>query len=85
MKDLRKKLRHSSGRAASVRVNTGFATRHCKIENESDDGVCLKLDSPQFLEEQFLLLPTGKSGPARACRVKWRKRSLVGAVYVNAR
>ena len=85
MKDLRKKLRNNSGRAATVRVNSGFATRPCKIENESDDGVCLKLDSPQFLEEQFLLLPSGKGGPARACRVKWRKRSLVGAVFVRAR
>lgn len=85
MKDRRRNIRSESGRAASVRISAGFATRQCKIENESDDGVCLKLDSPQFLEEQFLLLPSGKGGPARACRVKWRRRAHVGAVFVSTR
>ena len=85
MKDRRRNIRFESGRAASVRVTAGFATRQCKIENESDDGVCLKLESAQFLDDQFLLLPSGKGGPARACRVKWRKRSHVGAVFVSTR
>ena len=82
MKDRRRKIRIETGGAASVRVSAGFATRPCKIENQSEDGVCLKLDSTQFVEEQFLLLPGGSPGPGRSCRVKWRRRQLVGAEYV---
>jgi hypothetical protein len=82
MKDRRRKVRLSHGAKAKVRVTEGFATRPCTIENQSEDGVCLKLDSTQFVEEQFLLLPVGSSGPGRSCRVKWRRRQLVGAEYV---
>lgn len=84
MKDRRRKIRIETGSAASVRVSAGFATRPCKIENQSEDGVCLKMESPQFLEEQFLLLSSGKGGPPRACRVKWRRSKLVGAVFVSS-
>ncbi len=83
MKDRRRKVRINSGGKAKVRVTEGFATRPCTIENQSEDGVCLKLDSTQFVEEQFLLLPDGSAGPGRSCRVKWRRRQLVGAEYVG--
>lgn len=85
MKDRRRKIRTASGHKAKVRVTEGFATRPCTIENQSEDGVCLKLDSTQFVEEQFLLLPSGSSGPGRSCRVKWRRRHLVGAEYTAKR
>ena len=84
MKDRRRKVRLSHGAKAKVRVTEGFATRPCTIENQSEDGVCLKMESPQFLEEQFLLLTSGKGGPQRACRVKWRRSKLVGAMFVSA-
>ncbi len=84
MKDRRRKFRSEMGGTASVRVDTGFATRSCRIENQSEDGVCLKMESPQFLEDRFLLLVSGKGGPARACRVKWRRRKLVGAAFVSS-
>jgi hypothetical protein len=85
MKDRRKKIRTKSGRAAKVRVTEGFAMRQCTIEDQSDDGVRLKMDSTQFVEEQFLLLPDGAAGIARSCRVKWRRRQLVGAEYISAK
>jgi hypothetical protein len=84
MKDRRRKIRIETGSKASVRVDAGFATRSCEIENQSEDGVCLKMESPQFLEDRFLLLSLGKGGPARACRVKWRRRKLVGAMFVSS-
>jgi hypothetical protein len=81
-KDQRKKNRMDVRREACVRVSDGFATRRCVIEDQSDTGVCVKLDSPTFLSDQFLLLPTGRSGPTRACRIKWRRGSLIGAEFV---
>jgi hypothetical protein len=85
MKDRRRRARISDGAKAKVRVTEGFATRPCTIENQSEDGVCLKLDSTQFVEEQFMLLPHGSPGPGRSCRVKWRRRQLVGAEYVGTK
>jgi hypothetical protein len=37
---------------------------------------------PQFLPEDFLLLPEGMHGPVRACHVKWRRGALIGAEFV---
>jgi hypothetical protein len=84
MKDRRRKIRSPSGKPAKVRVTDGFAMRECTIEDQSEDGVRLKLDSTKFVEEQFLLVPGGSGGPARSCRVKWRKRQHVGAEYVSS-
>jgi len=84
MKDRRRKIRTPIGRPAKVRVTEGFATRACTIEDQSDDGVRLKLESAQFVEEQFLLLPADTGGPARSCRVKWRRSKQVGAEYVSS-
>jgi len=84
MKDRRRKIRTPSGKPAKVRVVEGFAMRECTIEDQSEDGVRLKLDSAKFVEEQFLLLPGGAGGPARSCRVKWRRSKQVGAEYVNS-
>lgn len=84
MKDRRRNFRFDSGRTANVRVSEGFATRPCRIENQSEDGVCLKLDAAQFLEDRFLLLGAGTGGPGRVCRVRWRRRQLVGAEFVSS-
>ena len=81
-KDKRKKSRIDVVRQACVRASDSFALRRCVIEDQSDSGVCVKLDSPAFLPEQFLLLPSGTGGPTRACRVKWRRGSLIGAEFV---
>ena len=84
MKDRRRKIRTPSKDPAKVRLNEGFAMRECTIEDQSEDGVRLKLESAKFVEDQFLLLPKGNRGPARSCRVKWRKRQHVGAEYVSS-
>ena len=84
MKDRRRKIRTPSGHAAKVRVTGGFATRPCTVENQSEDGVCLKLASTQFVEEEFLLMRSSKNSEPRACRVKWRRRQLVGAEYLSS-
>lgn len=84
MKDRRRKIRKPSGRPAKVRVTQGFATRPCTIEDQSEDGVRLQMDSAQFVEEQFLLVPADSAGPGRTCRVKWRRRKQVGAEYVSS-
>ena len=84
MKDRRRKIRVGIGGKAKVRVTEGFAMRPCTIENQSDDGVCLKLEAPQFIEDRFVLLSQNSNGPGRACRVKWRRQKLVGAEYISS-
>ena len=84
MKDRRRKIRFKKGDKAKVRVAEGFATRPCTIENQTEDGVCLRLDAPQFVENQFVLLAPDANGPGRACRMKWRRSKLIGAEYLSS-
>ena len=80
-KERRRKVRANCHEDAVVKLPSSFAARKCTVENRTVDGVCLKIDGPQFLPEDFLLLPQGPRGPVRACHVKWRRGNLIGAEY----
>ena len=82
MKDQRRKVRATCREEALVRLHDAFAMRRCTVENRSPDGVCIRMTGPQFLPEDFLLLPEGQRGPLRACRVKWRRGARIGAEFV---
>jgi hypothetical protein len=83
-RNMRRKPRREMACQAWVRVQDGFSMRKCTVNDISDTGVQIELAAPQFLSNQFMLLMSGAGGPARACRVKWRRGSHVGAEFIAA-
>jgi hypothetical protein len=64
-------------------ISLGFAVRPCTVINMSATGVRLAVTSPQTIPETFTLrMSRNNAGSGRAVRVKWRKGSQIGVVFV---
>jgi hypothetical protein len=78
-KEQRKSTRRSINSRGWIRVDGGFAVRPCGIVDISDTGARLSVEGnipPSF----SLLLSRDSKG--RNARVKWRRGSQVGVVFV---
>lgn len=80
-KDPRAASRRKLGGTAWIRPDGGFSVRACTLVDLSDSGIKIVIDSPHTVSEQFSLLLT-REGRARKCRVKWRRGSQIGAMFV---
>jgi hypothetical protein len=80
-KDARVATRKKLGSTAWIRPDGGFSVRACTVIDLSDTGVKLSIDAPQTVSGQFSLL-LSREGQGRKCRVKWRRGSQIGAMFV---
>jgi hypothetical protein len=80
-KDTRTTPRKKLGSKAWIRPDGGFSVQACTIIDLSDTGVKITVDTPQTVAGSFSLLLT-REGRARKCRVKWRRGSQIGAMFV---
>jgi hypothetical protein len=80
-KDARAAARKKLGSPGWIRLDGGFSVRSCTVIDLSDTGVKLSIDSPQTVSAQFSLL-LSREGRGRMCRVKWRRGSQIGAMFV---
>lgn len=80
-RDLRAAQRKKLGSKAWIRPDGGFSVQACTVMDLSDTGVRISVDAPQTVSEHFSLLLT-REGRARKCRVKWRRGSNIGAMFV---
>ena len=80
-KDARVATRKKLGSTAWIRPDGGFSERACSVIDLSDTGVKLSIDALQTVSGQFSLL-LSREGQGRKCRVKWRRGSQIGAMFV---
>lgn len=80
-RDSRTAQRKKLGSTAWIRPDGGFSVRACTLVDLSDTGVKISIDSPHTVSEHFSLL-LSREGHARKCRVKWRRGSQIGAMFV---
>ena len=63
-----------------VRIQTGGGSSiACLMSNMSQTGVCLTIDNPGALPEEFMLL--FKDDLKRWCKVQWRSKTQVGVKF----
>jgi hypothetical protein len=74
-------LRKVVNRETWIVRSGGFAVRPCRVIDISDTGVQLSLDRRQMIPNDFVLRMS-RNHPGRAVRVKWRRGSQVGAIFV---
>lgn len=82
-KDYRKSLRRRLGSRAWIRPDGSFAVRPCRVVDLSERGVRIEVDMPLPVANRFSPLITRDAAPGRACRIKWRRGSLIGAEFVG--
>ena len=80
-KDPRAAHRKKLETTAWIRPDGGFSVRPCTVVDLSDTGVKISIDAPNTVSEHFSLL-LSREGRGRKCRVKWRRGSQIGAMFV---
>lgn len=66
-----------------VRIHTGDGSSiACLMSNMSQTGVCLTIDNPGALPEEFMLVL--KDDLNRWCKIQWRSKTQVGVKFVPA-
>jgi len=74
-------LRERTLKAGSI-LSDRAAAIDCLVRNISESGVCLEVESPPDVPENFTLV-VGHD-PKRPCQVAWRSERWLGAYFVSA-
>jgi hypothetical protein len=70
-------------KAARILFNRRFSTVDCVVQNVSQGGACLRVESAVSIPDEFdLSMPNNDE--IRACRVAWRKLDRVGVKFSDA-
>jgi hypothetical protein len=76
----RRGLRERTLKPGSI-LSDRTAAIDCLVRNISESGVCLEVESPAGVPENFTLV-IGHD-PKRACQVAWRSERWIGAYFVS--
>ena len=76
----RRGLRERTLKAGSI-LSDRAAAIDCLVRNISESGVCLEVESPVRVPENFTLV-IGHD-PKRPCQVAWRSERWIGAYFVS--
>jgi hypothetical protein len=76
----RRGLRERTLKAGSI-LSDRAAAIDCLVRNISESGVCLEVESPAGIPENFTLV-IGHD-PKRPCQVAWRSQRWIGAYFVS--
>ena len=82
--DARKAVRTKLGTPGWIRLDGGFSMRPCTIVDLSDIGVGIEVQTPEVVNDPFVLVLSRKSGQFRRCTVRWRKGGRIGAKILGS-
>jgi PilZ domain len=74
--DKRVQPRVGVSKTAKIVLESGN-TIECTVQNCSNNGVCIEVDSPTRIPESFLLVKSS-DGTSHSCHVKWRFGKRIG-------
>ena len=83
-RELRTAVRSQSGTKAWIHFDDGFSVRPCRLIDLSSKGVCIQVDAPRDVADNFRLLLSRHAAPVQRYRVKWRKGSEIGAEFAGS-
>jgi hypothetical protein len=81
-KDKRRSSRRKLGASAWIRVDGVFAVQPCKVHNISNDGVLITIDRAENVSSKFVFMLSREGGSGWRARVKWRRGSQIGAIFI---
>ena len=81
----RRTPRQRLGKLATIKLGSGLAPRYCLVSDISAEGVRIRVNGFEVLDEFVLIFPEGgAAGRSRTYKVVWRNGQDVGAKFVSA-
>lgn len=68
---------------ASIFIGSSSPLFPCKMLDVSDAGARLQLDVPGTLPDEFILVLSRDGRLSRKCRIRWRRRDMVGVRFLT--